>query len=134
MPRFNPFRPGGLVSPGMFCGRLDQFKGTERALLQTKNGNPNHFLIHGERGIGKSSLLYNWELVARGKFNPLEEGSAFNFLTISLELEPGNTYSDLIGKVGEGLRRAVALRQPAAEAIKATWDFLKRWEVMGVKY
>lgn len=135
MPRFNPFRPGSLVSPGMFCGRFDQFKGTERALLQAKNGNPNHFLIHGERGIGKSSLLYNLELVARGKFDPIETGSStFNFLTISLELEPGNTYSDLIGKVGEGLRRALALRKPTTEAFKATWDFLTRWEVMGVKY
>lgn len=117
----------------MFCGRYEEFLGTERALFQTKNGNPHHFLIHGERGIGKSSLLFNLELVARGRLDPFE-GSKFNFLTLSLELEPGNTYSDLIGKVGAELRRAVAARQPGTEIVKATWDFLKRWEVMGVKY
>jgi len=131
--RYNPFRPGSIVTPGMFSGRYDELVGTERALFQTKNGNPHHFLIHGERGIGKSSLLYSLELVARGELAPLE-GNRFNFLTLSLELEPENTYGDVIGKVGAELRRAVASRQPGTEIVKATWDFLKRWEVMGVKY
>ncbi len=133
MARYNPFRPGSIVSPGMFSGRYEELEGTERALFQTKNGNPHHFLIHGERGIGKSSLLYSLEVVARGRIDPLE-GSKFNFLTLSIELEPENTYSDLIGKVGAELRRAVAAHQPAMEIAKATWDFLKRWEVLGVKY
>lgn len=133
MELYNPFRPGSIVTPGMFCGRYDEFVGTERALFQTKNGNPHHFLIHGERGIGKSSLLYSLELVARGRIDAFN-GGRFNFLTLSLELEPENTYSDLIGKVGAELGRAVAARQPGTEIAKATWEFLKRWEVMGVKY
>jgi hypothetical protein len=29
----------------------------EQSLFQTKHGNPNHFIIEGERGIGKSSLF-----------------------------------------------------------------------------
>src|ERR1019366_5262184 len=103
MERYNPFRPGSIVTPGMFCGRYDEFAGTERALFQTKNGNPHHFLIHGERGIGKSSLLFNLELVAKGELKPFEGSSNFNFLTLSLELEPRNTYSDVIGKVGAEL-------------------------------
>ncbi len=133
MDAYNPFRPGSIVTPGMFCGRYDEIVGTERALFQTKNGNPHHFLINGERGIGKSSLLYSLELVARGKLAPFE-GSRFNFLTLSLELEPGNTYSDLIEKIGAELGRAVAARQPTLEVVKTAWDFLKKWEVMGVKY
>jgi hypothetical protein len=133
MELYNPFRPGSIVTPGMFCGRYDEFVGTERALFQTKNGNPHHFLIHGERGIGKSSLLYSLELVARGHIDAFN-GSRFNFLTLSLELEPENTYSDLIGKVGAELGRAVAARQPGTEIAKTAWEFLKRWEVMGVKY
>jgi hypothetical protein len=36
--------------------------------------------------------------------------------------------------VGAELRRAVAKRQPGMEYVKTTWDFLKRWEVMGVRY
>jgi hypothetical protein len=118
----------------MFCGRYDEFVGTEHALFQTKNGNPHHFLIHGERGIGKSSLLYSLQLVAAGHVKPFEDEKPFKFIALSLELEPGTTYTDLIGKVGAELRRAVAGRQPATEFAKNAWDFLKRWEVMGVKY
>ncbi len=133
MARYNPFRPGNIVSPGMFSGRYEELEGTEHALFQTKNGNPHHFLIEGERGIGKSSLLFSLQMVASGLVDPLE-GSKFNFLTLSLELEPENTYADVIGKVGSELRRAVAAHQPGMEFAKAAWDFLKRWEVMGVKY
>ncbi len=62
MPRYNPFRPGSIVTPGMFSGRYNELVAMERALFQTKNGNPLNFLIHGERGIGKSSVLsiYKW--------------------------------------------------------------------------
>lgn len=74
-----------------------------------------------------------WNLSPAGNWIPFE-GGKFNFLTLSLELEPGNTYPDLIGKVGAELGRAVSARQPNAELVKAAWDFLKRWEVMGVKY
>src|SRR5713101_3502575 len=87
MARYNPFRPGNIVSPGMFSGRYEELEGTEHALFQTKNGNPHHFLIEGERGIGKSSLLFSLQMVASGLVDPLE-GSKFNFLTLSLELEP----------------------------------------------
>lgn len=118
----------------MFCGRYDEFVGTEHALFQTKNGNPHHFLIHGERGIGKSSLLYSLQLVASGYVKPFEDENRFKFIALSLELEPGTTYADLIGKIGAELQRAVAGRQPATEFAKNAWDFLKRWEVMGVKY
>ena len=117
----------------MFCGRYEEFVGTEKALFQTKHGNPQHFLIHGERGIGKSSLLFSLDLVARNEV-PSFENEEFNFLTLTIELEPTTTYIDLIQKIGAELRRVVALRKPALETAKATWDFLRRWEVMGVKY
>jgi hypothetical protein len=131
--KYNPFRPGNIVTPGMFCGRYEEFVGTEKALFQTKHGNPQHFLIHGERGIGKSSLLFSLDLVARNEASSFE-GETFNFLTLTVELEPSTTYADLIRKVGTELQRVVAVRQPALEMAKSTWDFLRRWEVMGVKY
>lgn len=133
MVRYNPFRPGSIVTPGMFSGRYDELEGMERALFQIKNGNPQNFLIHGERGIGKSSLLYCIQLVARGEIKPFE-GARFNFLTVNVELEPSNCYTDIIQKIGNELRREVASRRPATEVAKATWQFLKRWEVMGVRY
>jgi hypothetical protein len=133
MSRYNPFRPGAIVTTGMFSGRYDELRAIDRALFQTKNGNPASFLLHGERGIGKSSLLFYLQLVAAGEIQRLE-GEKFNFLTLSLELEPSNTYTDIIEKIGAELRRQVSTRNPVAEAAKSTWDFLKRWEVMGVKF
>jgi len=133
MPRYNPFRPGSIVNPGMFSGRYNEIVLMEQALFQTKEGNPHHILIHGERGIGKSSLLYCQQLVASGKIDSLDD-QKFRFLTVSLELEPSNTYLDIIEKIGSELQREIAKREPAAELAKATWEFLKKWEVMGVKF
>ena len=48
----------------MFTGRLVELHTIEQSLFQAKNGNPQHFLIEGERGIGKSSLLLLAEILA----------------------------------------------------------------------
>jgi hypothetical protein len=133
MARYNPFRPGSIVTPGMFSGRYDELESMERALFQAKKGNPQHFLILGERGIGKSSLLYCIQLVADGAIDPFA-GPRFHFLTVNVVLEPTTSYLDIIQKVGSELGRVVSRQKPATEFVKSTWDFLKRWEVMGVKY
>lgn len=133
MPRYNPFRPGSVVTPGMFSGRADEILALERVLFQTKNGNPQHFLIHGERGIGKSSLLYFLQCVARGEVESIECGT-FKFLTVSVELEPSNTYLDIIRKIVTEFQRVVASHQPVKEIGKAALDIVKHLEVMGVKY
>ena len=64
--KFNPFRPNNLVHPGMFRGRYKELISLEKSIFQTKNGNPHHFIIEGERGIGKSSLMLYLEFVAKG--------------------------------------------------------------------
>lgn len=87
---FNPFRPGSIVPPGMFSGRGAQLRTLGKVLFQTRNDNPHHFLLHGERGIGKSSLLRYLQLVAHGDLESLNFGW-FKFLTVSIELEPSNT-------------------------------------------
>jgi AAA ATPase domain len=133
MPRYNPLRPGSIVTPGMFSGRFNELVSMEQALFQTKNGNPHHFLIHGERGIGKSSLLYSQQLTASGIIEGLDD-QQFRFVTVSVELEPSNNYLDIIEKVGSELSREIAKREPATELAKTAWNFLKNWEVMGVKY
>jgi hypothetical protein len=133
MPRYNPFRPGHIVTPGMFAGRYQELTVLEKSLFQTKNANPNHFLICGERGIGKSSLLFYLTAVAEGKINPID-GDSFSFLTIQTELEPGLTYSDLIRKIGGEFQRTIAAQNQYKEWAKSAWEFLTRWEVMGVKF
>lgn len=130
---FNPFRPGSIVPPGMFSGRGAQLRTLGKVLFQTRNDNPHHFLLHGERGIGKSSLLRYLQLVAHGDLESLNFGW-FKFLTVSIELEPSNTYADIIRKVGAELQRTISSHEKAKELAKSAWEFIKCWEVMGVKY
>lgn len=131
--RYNPFRPGNVVGPGMFAGRLKELEALERILFQAKRGNPQHFLVTGERGIGKSSLFLFLDLLASGKAT-FSESSPFNFLVVSVELDVNTKYDQLIKKVGSELQRVVASKQKIRELAKSAWDFLCRWEIFGVKY
>lgn len=130
-PKFNPFKPGSIVNPGMFVGRLDELKTIQRCLFQSKNGNPQHFLIQGERGIGKSSLLFYVEQLANGANLG---GMKFNFLTVSVDIGGCHTQLDIVRKLGRGLKQAVAARQGLKESAKVFWDWLTNWEILGVKY
>jgi len=64
--KFNPFKPNSIVTPGMFSGRAHELRAIEQCLYQAKHGNPQHFLLEGERGIGKSSLLLFVHQLANG--------------------------------------------------------------------
>src|ERR1035437_8341480 len=81
MARYNPFRPNSIVTTGMFCGRMEELRSAEQSLFQTKNSNPKHFLISGERGIGKSSLLLCIDFTAKGELETLEKHK-LNFIAI----------------------------------------------------
>jgi AAA ATPase-like protein len=131
--RYNPFRPGNVVTPGMFAGRIKEVEALEQILFQAKNGNPQHFLVTGERGIGKSSLFFFLDVLARGDVT-FRESNPFNFLVVSVELDVNTRYDELIKKVGCELQRVVASRQKIRELAKGAWDFLCRWELLGVRY
>lgn len=133
MPRYNPFRPGSIVTPGMFAGRATELDQLETALNQTRHGNPHHFLIHGERGIGKSSLLFYLQNVATGAIAS-SDGAQYNFLTLNVEFEPSNQYADIVRKVGSELKSGLGEKRQWRELTQRTWSFLSRWEVLGVSY
>jgi len=133
MHRFNPFRPNGLAPPGIFIGRVEESEAMERMLAHTVRGNPQNFLLHGERGIGKSSLMYVHQLVASGEI-PGWGDERFCFITVDVTLEPSDSYEAILRKLGSGLNRALKAHDKAKEIVKSAWDFLKRFEVMGVKY
>lgn len=131
--KYNPFKPNSIVHPAMFVGRMDELKAIERCLFQAKNGNPQHFLIQGERGIGKSSLLTYIEATGGGSIvGPL--GNTFGFLTVSIDLGGCTTQLEIVGKIGRGLRSAIAPKQAIRETAKGFWDWLTNWEVLGVQY
>ncbi|MGC2445995.1 MAG: AAA family ATPase [Candidatus Sulfotelmatobacter sp.] len=118
----------------MFAGRYHEMLALEKALFQTKNGNPTHFLIDGERGIGKSSLLFNVEGVATGDFQPFEDPKTLNFVTVSICLDATHTYSDIVRCIGSELRRQIAAREHLKEFAKGAWEFLSKWEIGGIRF
>ena len=129
--KYNPFRPGKIVNAGMFAGRTDETKIIDKALFQTKNGNPDHFLIHGERGIGKSSLLLYAKTMAKTQIGE----QPWNFVTVDVELEPSVDYGGIVRKIGAAFANQLQDRTKGVTSkLQTGWDFLKKWEVMGVKY
>lgn len=130
--KFNPFVPNGIAYPGMFIGRFDEISTIEQALFQTKNGNPQHLLLTGERGIGKSSLLFYADLVARGEIK--DDNTNFNFISVSTDLAGVSSQVGLIKQVARELRSKLRQHQKLQEKAKKVWEFLSNWEVLGVKY
>jgi Cdc6-like AAA superfamily ATPase len=130
-PRFNPFRPNGIISPGMFVGRLDEITAVENFLFQTKNGNPQHFLVQGERGIGKSSLLFYLNIIAKSGQNSY---SNVRFLTVEVDLGGCSTQIDIIRKIGRALRQSISGYEGLKRTASAVWDWISNWEVLGVRY
>jgi hypothetical protein len=102
-------------------------------LFQTRHGNPQHFLVQGERGIGKSSLLFIVEAIADGII-PYQDSNTFNFLVVSVDLAGSHTQLDIIRTIGRGLRHSLGNHQSAKAMAGDFWDWLTNWEILGVKY
>jgi AAA ATPase domain len=131
-PPFNPFKPHGMVNPGMFVGRFEEVLKITQALAQTMNDSPQHFLIHGERGIGKSSLLLYADALAKGDIQS-PENETYNFISVKTDLEVGDTQEDLVRKIAQGLKAAMTGRTLFKDMLKASWGFIRRIEAAGVK-
>lgn len=132
--KFNPFRPNGLTAPGMFYGRVAEIEAIERSLFQAKYGNPVHFLVQGERGIGKSSLFNLVQLTASGRIAPLNETPNLRFLVVSVDLGGAHTQVDIIRSIARELRGAVAERETLKAKAKVFWEWASNWEVLGVRF
>lgn len=117
----------------MFAGRLAELVILERVLVQTRGGNAQHFLLAGERGIGKSSLMLAVRLIASGQM-PSLSGQTFKFLVLELELDPTSTYRQLVVQIAGALRRALTPFEKSREALREVWDVVKRIEAMGMRY
>ncbi len=124
--KFNPFVPNGIAYPGMFLGRLDEIEKIEHAFFQTKNSNPHHLLFSGERGIGKSSLLYYADLIARSELDNIR--LKFDFLTVSTDLAGVTTQGGIIRQIARELRSKLKSHEKLKERAKNVW------EILGVKY
>lgn len=132
--KYNPFRPNSIVPTGAFVGRTDEIRTIEQCLFQTKNGNAQHFLIQGERGIGKSSLFLIMAAIAAGRVDPIFSNARFGFLTISIDIGSAQTQLDIIKALGRGLKTSVFGVEELKKKAKQFWEWLSGWEVLGVRY
>ena len=131
MARINPFRPNSPVGPGMFVGRLTELQKLEAALLQTKACQPSNFMLTGERGIGKTSLLDYIKDVAIGLISI--ESEKVSFLVIETDVDQNTTQLGLVRKIELGLRKELGKTEKAKKWLSNALEFLKRVEAGGIK-
>jgi hypothetical protein len=129
MKKINPFKPNSPVSTGMFAGRINEINLLEQALHQTKHGQPSNFLITGERGIGKSSLMMILKDFSSGRFETLEHGK-FNFLTINIVISERMSLLTFIRLIERNIKRELGKVEAIRNFMNSTWDFVQRIKIM----
>lgn len=129
--KINPFEPFAPVNPGAFVGRLDELRRLMSALVRTSVGKPVNFMITGERGIGKTSLLLYLRHAAEGRI-PIE-GQKLAFVVIDTDIDQSTTQFGLIAKIKLGLEKALSRQEVARDFVRKTWEFLQRVEAGGFK-
>lgn len=98
----SPFFPGRPVAPEFFVGRKDQIQLLKRAVRQAGAGSPQYLFITGERGIGKSSLVF-----LAGQLAEREDGF------ISAQCQLGG--ADSIGETCRRMYQALLSQIPPVE-------------------
>jgi hypothetical protein len=114
----------------MFVGRVSELDKLESHLLQTRARQPVNFLLTGERGIGKTSLLDYIKNVARGRIPVGEE--KLSFLVVETDIDPKTTQMALVKKIELGLRRELGKSEKARTFLSEAWGFIQRVEAAGV--
>lgn len=131
--RYNPFRPNSIATSYLFQGRKEEMQIIEQSLYQTKNGNPQHFLVEGERGLGKSSLFLMVEKQATGKL-PISKTESVNFLVINIELDSTQSFFEILKSIAADFKRSLTERDKVKNLVSGVWEFLSNWEILGVRY
>jgi len=112
----------------MFVGRLEEIERLEQALIQARSGEAVHFMVTGERGIGKTSLLLYLKWLAQGDI-PYNDRN-FRFLILDLDVDGNTTQLGLIRRIQTHLERELGKSEPARNFLKETWSFIQRLRIM----
>jgi hypothetical protein len=131
MAKLNPFAPNSPIHAGMFVGRVPELLRLESCLVQTKAGSPSNFMLTGERGIGKSSLLNYIKSVAVGDLGM--QDAQVSFLAIDTDIDSSTTQLGLVEKIRLGLDKELGKTESGVAFLKQSWEFLKRVEAGGFK-
>ncbi len=129
MKKINPYKPNSPVPPGMFAGRLEEIKALENGLYQTKHGNPTNFLITGERGIGKSSLITYIKPTAQGDI-VAPEYEPFHFVVVNTVISNKSTLISFIKLIERNLKRSIGKIEKVRGLFDDTWSFVQRLRIM----
>lgn len=129
MAKINPFKPNSPVPPGMFAGRLDEINSLENGLHQTKFGNSTNFLLTGERGIGKSSLISLIKAIAQGTLES-PDYDRFNFVVINTVISSKSTLISFIKLIERNLKREIGKIEKVRSFLDDTWSFVQRLKIM----
>src|SRR5207302_11256131 len=87
----------------------------------------------GERAIGQSSLLLLTEHIAKGTV-PSMDDTNLKFLTVSVDMGGVTTQMDIVRTIARQLRSSIGERETLKRTAGKVWDFLSKWEVLGVRY
>lgn len=129
MAKINPFKPNSPVPTAMFAGRYNELVTLEKGLFQTKNGQPENYIVTGDRGIGKSSMLLYLQHVSVGSIESVYYGS-FNFLTINITVSDKLDILTLIRLTEKNIERETGKIEAVRKFLADTWSFVQRLKVM----
>lgn len=122
----NPFDPSRPIDPSRFIGRAREVRELEAALQHARQDRPRHFLITGERGVGKTSFLdYIRRTASEG---PLR------FAVIDFSINKSTTKLDFVHALRDQLDRILAAHATYRENAKRVWSFLSKFEIAGVSF
>lgn len=109
MEKLNPFKPDYPIPPDMFAGRGEEINQFLRGIYHTKNNRPRHFLITGERGIGKSSLIQLYDFLAKGDIQlRTDDYGEFCFVTVNLTIEKNTDLATFVGLMMNEMANSLA--------------------------
>jgi len=132
--KINPFRPNSPIPSGLFVGRIKEIDVLEKSLVQTRAGQPTNFMVTGERGIGKTSILDYIRYVAQGEIDSDHTTDNLRFLVISADIEATTTQISLIRRIERAFARELAKTEKAWTLFNELWKFVKNLEsAAGVK-
>jgi hypothetical protein len=129
MTKINPYKPNSPAPTAMFAGRYEELLILEKGLFQTKHGQPSNYMITGDRGIGKSSLLLYLKNVSCGSIESFEHGS-FDFIPINIPVSDKLDIVTLLKLIERNISRELSKVESFRDFLSTTWSFIQRLRVM----
>jgi len=118
------FYPGEPIPPENFANRKKSILTFERLLDDAELGSIRGVIISGERGVGKTSLLYKYEGISQKRSCLFIRVRAHKFT------EESEFFNLIISRVGEALKKYGSLWT----RLKTIWnDYEKKWGYNGTE-